>query len=143
LAKWAEVDAIDRFEATVVLKRISSNRFGYRAVLTCDIVQSCVVTLEPVRSHIERELGRELHFAGHKSRLEVHSEALTLAAAEDEAPEEIESLDFDIAAPLLEELSLAIDPYPRAPGVAFAPPTTGELQEESPFAALKSLKERR
>jgi len=68
--------------------------------------------------------------------------SLTLAAAEDEAPEEIESLDYDLAGPLLEELSLAIDPYPRAPGVTFESPADETRSAEGPFAALKSLKER-
>src|SRR5258708_23861926 len=139
MAQWAEVDAIGRFEATVDLTKISSNRFGYRAALTCDVVQSCVVTLEPVHSHFEREFSRELHFAGHRPRLEARPEVLTLAAADDEAPEEIESLDFDLARPLLEEFSLALDPYPRAPGVAFEPPAAEAPPAESPFAPLKSF----
>jgi len=59
---------------------------------------------------------------------------------EDDVPEEISSLHYDLAAPLVEELVLAIDPYPRAPGVEFAPPEDGEQAPESPFAVLKGLK---
>jgi len=141
LAAWAEVESVTSFQATVDLTRISANRFGYRAHLTSDVVQSCVVTLEPVRSHIVRDFSRELHLADHRHH-EPRTEALTLAAAEDEAPEEIESLDYDLAGPLLEELSLAIDPYPRAPGVTFESPADETRSAEGPFAALKSLKER-
>jgi uncharacterized metal-binding protein YceD (DUF177 family) len=143
LAKWADIEAVDKYEAAVSLRRLSANRFEYQARLVADIVQSCVVTLEPVNSHIEREFSRELHFQEHSPRSEPHAEALTIAAADDEAPEEIESLEFDVAKPLLEEFCLSIDPYPRAPGVAFAPPATHEPASESPFAALKSLKVRR
>src|SRR5437899_2411473 len=88
LAKWADLEAVSRFEATIDLTKISSNRFGYQASLICDAVQSCVVTLEPVHSHIEREFGRELHFVDRKARIDLRSEVLTLAAADDEAPEE-------------------------------------------------------
>ena len=140
LAEWAELESVEAFEATVDLKRISANRFGYHARLSSDIVQSCVVTLEPVRSHIEREFSRDLHLVGVRHH-EPYGEALTLAAADDEAPEEIDSPDFDLAGPLLEEFSLAIDPYPRAPGVKFESPAA-EVAPESPFAALKSLKTR-
>ncbi len=58
-------------------------------------------------------------------------------------PEEIDSTRFDLAAPLLEEFSLAIDPYPRAPGVAFDAPATTEDPPENPFAVLGKLKEKR
>ena len=44
--------------------------------------------------------------------------------------------------PLLEEFVLAIDPYPRAPGVEFAAPVDAEPRPESPFAVLKALKDR-
>ena len=138
LAEWAEIESVVAFEATVELKRISANRFGYHARLSSDIVQSCVVTLEPVRSHIEREFSRELHLVDHGRH---EGEAMTLAAADDEAPEDIESRDFDLAGPLLEEFSLAIEPYPRAPGVTFESPAE-EVAAESPFAALRSLKTR-
>ena len=44
----------------------------------------------------------------------------------------------DLGAYVVEDLSLAIDPFPRKPGVAFeAPEQTGEL---SPFAVLAKLK---
>ena len=58
----------------------------------------------------------------------------------DKVPEEIASLHYDVAAPLLEELVLAIDPYPRAPGVEFETPQEPAETRENPFAALKSLK---
>ncbi len=143
LAQWAELDAVDKFAAVVSLTRLSANRFGFEARLEADIVQPCVVTLEPVRSHIERTIKRDLHLAQQSPRLAIHTEALTPAAADDEVPEEIESLEFDLAGPLLEEFSLAIDPYPRAPGVNFAQPGEQEPPPESPFAQLKALKERR
>jgi hypothetical protein len=64
---------------------------------------------------------------------------LAPGAGDDEAPEEIESTRYDVAGPVLEEFSLAIDPYPRAPGVAYEPPP--DEKPESPFAVLARLKE--
>ncbi len=58
---------------------------------------------------------------------------------EADAPEEIDSLHYDLAAALIEEFILALDPYPRAPGVEFQAPE-GEGAAESPFAVLKGLK---
>jgi len=146
LAAWLGVDAIERFEATVTLRRLSPGRFHYAAEVGADVVQSCVVSLQPVASHIERRFSRTLHLAprlprGRRPEPEAGG-ILTLAAGDEEVPEELESPRFDLVAPLLEELLLAIDPYPRAEGVAFEPPEgAAEPAKESPFAALKRLKE--
>jgi hypothetical protein len=68
------------------------------------------------------------------------SHAEVVLDAEEEGPEEIESLHYDLAAPLLEEFVLSLEPYPRRPGVEFAPQTDGQERAESPFAVLKGLK---
>jgi uncharacterized metal-binding protein YceD (DUF177 family) len=140
LADWAGVDRVERFEGKVSLRKLSPARFAYDAVLSADVVQPCVVTLEPVKSHIARSFARTLHYSpGRPVRDEGQ---LTLAAGDDEAPDEIASTRFDLAGPLLEEFSLAIDPYPRVPGVAFEPPKDARSPEENPFAVLKRLKEK-
>ena len=48
--------------------------------------------------------------------------------------------DLDLAVPALEEFVLSLNPYPRRPGVEFAPPNPDSAPPESPFAVLKSLK---
>ena len=64
---------------------------------------------------------------------------VTAAALSEDTADEIESPVYDLGTPLREELALAIDPYPRAPGVAFEAPAD-DGQRESPFAALGKLK---
>ena len=140
LAQWAGHEAVNDLSAKVALRRLTQTQFAFEADLVCDIVQSCVVTLEPVAAHIERHIARELHFTprGRTERTE-----LTLAAGDDDVPEEIDNLHYDLAAPLLEEFVLAIDPYPRKEGVAFEAPLDPTAAQESPFAVLKGLKEGR
>lgn len=139
IATWAGVAAVEKFKGIVSLRRISTSRFGFEADLSADIVQACVVTLEPVAAHIERHVERELHYV---PRAPVEEGELTLAAGDDDVPETITSLEYDLAGPLLEEFALAIDPYPRKAGAAFAAPVETEEVPESPFAVLKSLKDR-
>ena len=139
LARWAEVSGMPKFEARISLERISPTRFRYGAALDAEVTQNCVVTLEPVTSAIQRKFHRELQFRPH--RLADKGGEIALSSADDDAPEEIDSLRFDLAGPLLEELSLAIDPYPRAPGVVFEAPGDGDEVAESPFAVLKGLKQ--
>ena len=142
IARWADIRAVKSFSATVELRRHSASMYSLDAHLIADIVQDCVVTLEPVDSHIDRHIHRQLHLTAPVRHREDISIALTESAGDDDVPEEIDSLEYDVAGPLLEEFVLAIDPYPRAPGVEFAAPPEAETPAESPFAALKSLKNR-
>jgi uncharacterized metal-binding protein YceD (DUF177 family) len=145
LAHWIGVDAVEGFRADIELRRLSSSRFSLQADLAADVVQACVVTLDPVQSHIARNFVRELILSPSAYRRSNKEEAWPVAPVEDDSPEEIASLHYDLLAPLLEELVLAIDPYPRASGVAFEPPASADAaseRPESPFAVLKDLKNR-
>ena len=141
IAKWSGVVSVEKLEARVEIRKISPTRFGLAFHLLADVTQSCVVSLEPVAGHIERNFERELHFAGAVRHKAPESEAeLVLDSDPEEGPEEITSLHYDLAGPLLEEFILGIEPYPRAPGVAFEPPADPDGRPESPFAVLKDLK---
>lgn len=140
IAAWLEVESVEKFVGTIALRKLSMNRYRYDAVLKCDLTQSSVVTLEPLRSHIEERFSRELHVAYRSRHAPEPDKELTLSAADDDAPEEIENSHYDLAAPLLEELSLALDPYPRAGDESFSLPEAPQVQPESPFAVLKKLK---
>ena len=142
IASWAGLLAVERLEAKVDLRKLGATRYGLDFTLTADIVQACVVTLEPVPAHLEHRFSRELHFTGGIRRKlpAAESEVVVLDGDLEEGPEEIESLHYDLAGPVLEELVLALEPYPRCPGVEFKSPADGMPAKESPFAALKNLK---
>lgn len=145
VALWAEIEGIERFEARITLSRPSHTHFGYVAELISDFTQSCVVTLEPVPGHIEQTIRRDLYLpprARRLSRVEI-PETLVISTDSEEGPEKITSSRFDLAAPLLEEFSLALDPYPRADGIAFEAPRDSSDVKESPFAVLARLKAKR
>jgi hypothetical protein len=142
IANWADIRAVTSFGAMVQLRRNSADRFVLDADFVADIIQDCVVTLEPVAGRIAKHVHRELQLGG-QVRIKHHETvSLGVGAGDDEVPEEIDRLAYDLAAPLLEEFALAIDPYPRAPGVEFAPPAEPQDRPESPFAVLKSLQKR-
>jgi hypothetical protein len=144
IAKWSDVLSVEKLEADVELKKLSATRFGVSFHLLVEVSQACVVTLEPVAGKIDHRFERELHFIGqvrHKadSPAEKGTE-LVLDADPEETPEEIHSLHYDLAGPVLEEYALSLEPYPRCPGVAFAPNPGADDPPESPFAVLKTLK---
>jgi len=141
IAQWSGVLSVENFAVEVDIKKLGPTRFGLAFQVTADVTQACVVTLEPVPAHLETRFNRELHFAGQIRRKQDESAAdLVLDTAEEEGPEEIESLHYDLAGPALEEYVLGLEPYPRAPGVEFQPPSDGFEAPQSPFAVLKGLK---
>ncbi len=143
IARWGDLQAVDRFEALITLERLSQNRFSYQSTLKADVVQSCVVSLAPVAAHIEKTFARELHLVSHLPRdLAAHGDYPVSVLDDDDAPEDIETPRFDLAAPLLEEFVLALEPYPRAPDVVFESPNAGDPGPENPFAVLKVLKKK-
>ncbi|HEY6578589.1 MAG TPA: YceD family protein [Rhizomicrobium sp.] len=140
LAEWAGVDAVSRFEARIRIVPQSRAAFHIETEFEADVVQNCVVTLVPVTSHIARSFTRTLHLRPGPHRHPDHEGITFPASADEDAPEEIESLRYDVAGPLREEFALAIEPYPRAPGVEFDPPSDADASAESPFAPLEKLR---
>jgi uncharacterized metal-binding protein YceD (DUF177 family) len=129
---------VQAFSAAVELQKLAQTRFRYQARVRAEVVQPCVVTLVPVATPIRLDFTRELHLVRHL-RPEIEA-PLQVSPADDDTPEEIDNPRFDVAGPVLEEFVLAIDPYPRAAGVEFAPPEP-EPKPESPFAVLVKLKQ--
>jgi uncharacterized metal-binding protein YceD (DUF177 family) len=140
LAEWAGVDEVLRLEGHVTMRPQSRTRFVVETEFETDIVQSCVVTLEPVHSRIARSFTRELHLSPGLHRYADKGGPAPPMSGEEDSPDEIESLRYDLAGPLREEFALAIDPYPRAPGVEFEPPADADEQVESPFAVLGNIR---
>jgi uncharacterized metal-binding protein YceD (DUF177 family) len=147
-AKWAGIQSVEKLDVRVQIKKLDSNRFGLAFALDANVTQSCVVTLEPVPAYIQHSFCRELVFVGASRSRPAEKKAdsevvLDLGSEEgglDEGPEEITSLHVDLAVPALEEFALSLDPYPRRPGVEFAPKTGESDPPQSPFAVLKGLK---
>ena len=137
LARRMELLALDRLTARLLLKPIAGGPMlritgGFEAAAT----QACVVTLEPVPAVVEE--GVDLRFGppGEAAR------EVNFALDEDEPPEPIEDGRIDLGELLAQLLSLALDPYPRAPDAAvppaYAPPDPGAegVAKPNPFAAL-------
>jgi len=142
LAKWAGVDEVSRLNAHVFVRPQSRTRFVEETQFDADIVQSCVVTLEPVHSHIARSFTRVLQLMPGVDRFADQGGAVAAVPSGEDSPDEIDSPVYALGTPMSAELALAIDPYPRAPGVAFEAPAD-EDHAESPFTVLEKLKRTR
>jgi len=149
IAGWADIRSLEKLDVGVEIKKLGPTRFGLAFQLKAELTQSCVVTLDPVPATMDRSFSRELIFVGTSrqkpGQIELPAESETvLVSSEEEGPEEIQSLHFDLAAPVLEEFVLALEPYPRRPNVEFSaefhPENEALDPPESPFAVLKGLK---
>ena len=144
IANWLGAVSVDSFEAKVRISRKGDNRYGYEAEFAAGVTQSCVITLEPVSSTLEGEFERSLLIAPKLSaRHEAapRSRKIEVLEGEEEEPELVASSEIDLAAPILEELALSLDPYPRAPGAQLPATEEPATPKESPFAVLGKLKE--
>jgi uncharacterized metal-binding protein YceD (DUF177 family) len=132
--------ALDRLCATVTLRReAGADLILVAGRLEADVVQTCVVSLEPFASHVEDSFSESFTespgFAGDSAI----AEAIEIDLDED-APEPIAGGVIDLGELVAQFLSLALDPYPRAPGVALDAEWTGDADSLSPFAVLQRLK---
>ncbi|RNF35543.1 YceD family protein [Paracoccus methylarcula] len=104
-----------------------------RGRLTARVVQSCVITLKPVKTNLTEEVQR--HYSPHIRPPE---------GEEIEMPDEsLEPLGqfIDLTAVMIEELALALPDYPRAEG-AEMPEIAEDVAESDtrrPFADLDKL----
>jgi uncharacterized metal-binding protein YceD (DUF177 family) len=139
LAARFGIVTIDALTAILRLRQESGGAVRVRGRLNATVVQPCVVTLEPVVQKVDEPV--DLRFLPPGAEMDEDPEG------PDEIPTENDILELGEA--LAEQLSLALDPYPRAPGAALEEGyTLGDEAEEpespaprpNPFAALKGLK---
>ena len=142
LARRFGLLALDRLAGAAQLRRASDGRIRAKVTFDADVLQSCVVTLEPVAAHLSdafeasfgdgAEVGRELE--------------VEVGVDEEDPPEPIRGGRMELGELVAQHLSLALDPYPRKRG-AELPAAAGADQpaepEARPFAALAKLASRR
>lgn len=113
LAKRFSLIAIGRLEAQFELRRRSPEIIEVRGHLSSDVVQTCVVTLDPVASTVETEFLRLYGETESDTSGDIDIDL------EVEVPEFLVNGRIDLGEIAAEELALALDPYPRSPGAEF------------------------
>jgi hypothetical protein len=104
------------------------------------IGQTCVVTLDPIENDIDEAI--DVVFAPPEqipALADLVDEAAESEVEIPDPPEPIVNGVIDLGRLATDALFLAIDPYPRKPGVVFEPVIEAADPEDHPFAALKAL----
>lgn len=124
--------ALDRLSAEIELRRQAGELVHARGRLVADVVQNCVVTLEPVPAHVEAEFACSFA-AGQAEDAEIDPLA-------GEEVEPIEGGVIDLGELVAQQLAVSLDPYPRAPGAAWPEAEEAPAAPGNPFAKLEKLK---
>jgi Large ribosomal RNA subunit accumulation protein YceD len=119
-----------------------------RGWLEADVVQSCVVSLEPVPGHLREPIERRYRQEGAAAARFQPAGVVDLDADADQI-EPLAGREIDVGEAFAEELGLALDPYPRAVGIAAIEATAlaphvslGQAEPGKPFAALRQLQDK-
>lgn len=120
LAREHGLSAVSGWQAKLEVKPWKRNGVNVAGRVKADIVQSCVVTLEPLEVHIDEPV--EGLFLPENSKLGRegfdHAGEIVLDADGPDSPETFAGDTVDVGALAEQFFALAIDPYPRKPGVA-------------------------
>lgn len=139
LARRFQLASITRLQANVAISRKNGAPFAEGRV-EADLVQSCVVTGDPLPVHVEEPFA--IRFLPEES----------VVADSDEIELQTDEVDtvfyeggaIDIGEVVAETMALALDPFPRGPRADEALREAGVIGEgeAGPFSALKALKDR-
>lgn len=132
LAARMGIPAVNRLVATLALRPDTDGTVLVEGGLEAEVVQLCIVTLEPVTQQVMDQVAWRLLPEGRGA-----------ADGIDDPWDDIESVNgsVDLGEALAEQLALALDPYPRAPGAELPPEATDG--PDSPFAGLAALQKKR
>lgn len=99
--------------------------------VVAEVVQACVVTLEPLANHIEYDI--DVLYAAPETAGE---EGAGSPSPDDREIEPIVDGIIDLGELVAQHFGVALDPYPRKPGVAFVEAEYGGEKSGGPFAQL-------
>lgn len=131
---------VERLEARVWARRVAGAPVvRVRVNFVADVIQSCVVTLDPVAARIDEWFGFDcVPRAGVRGVREV-----IFDPEEDDPPETMrDDGSFDVGEAVAERLALALDDYPRKPGAALAAHAARAGEDRpaaGPFAVLGTV----
>jgi len=138
LAERLGVSSLDRLDVSL---HVAKFRGGLRVLgdLQAVVVQPCVVSFVPVRQDIDEPIDR-IFLPAVSGKAKVGDDIFVDVDEEDE-PDYFEGPQADLSELIIETLSLAIDPYPRAPEALVAPEGVDDDGDtDRPFAALGALR---
>jgi len=136
IAATLDLIACERLDVRYDITPLSQGRYLLEGTLVADVTQSCVVTLEPVETHLVEPFEVEFRPEAPDAEDEVEFDAL-----ESRDIEPLEGDTIPVGRIVYEQLASAVPAYPRKEGAAFEqPPEPEATRSAGPFAVLEQLK---
>ena len=142
LAEGLGIPEVQALTAELEVRPVGGGSFSVRGRFSAAVVQTDVVTLDPVAQDVAEEIDvtfMPAEGAAPRSR----QREILVDAAEADAPDVYRNGRIDLGVVVAEHLALGLDPYPRAPGVDFPGHVEDDpAKDPSPFAVLAKLQDR-
>ncbi len=107
--------------------------------LIAEVSQACVVTMEPVASRIEADYTLLYSLAPGPAMASQDDSEVVIDPEAEEPPEPLGPAGLDLGEAVAQQLAVALDPYPRAPGAVLEAPGLAEGPQGA-FAVLEALR---
>lgn len=142
LARRIGVDALNALRATIAVRPMGKRLFAADGKFAADVVQTCVITLEPFESTFAEPFERR--YRSGRSKQDAASGPIDIDPFADDPPDPVIDGVIDLGEAIAEELVLLVDPHPRKPGASFETQSAQEDDEadadarNNPFEVLKN-----
>jgi uncharacterized metal-binding protein YceD (DUF177 family) len=146
LARLWRVQSVESLTAELQIARWKKDGVRLKGRVKAAITQACVVTLDPVQSRIDEQFEQILVPEGSKLARIISTDTAEMVLDPDgpDLPEPFTGDTIDVGVVVAEFAALAIDPYPRKPGIEFSDHLEGDPDDRNgrpnPFAVLKDWK---
>ena len=135
LAQRFELVSIASLVASLKLRLNPVGEVDISGRLDAEVVQTCVVSLEPVIARLAESFSLRYAPGAREPR-----EDLSFGPDEEQPPEPLFDDTIDLGEVVAQQLALALDPFPRAPGAEIDGPTDAGSVSDGPFLGLDALK---
>ncbi|MCR4267015.1 DUF177 domain-containing protein [Nitratireductor sp. ZSWI3] len=131
LAGEHDLLSVEGFRADLAVRPWKADGIKVSGRVQADIIQACVVTLEPVESRIDEEVSATFVPEGSRlARNDMEGGEFVVDAEGPDLPETFLGDLIDVGALAEEFFGLGIDPYPRKPGATVPAPAGPQDEEE-------------
>ncbi len=132
-----DLASCEQLSADLTLVPIRGDMLHVTGRMQAAVHQTCIISLEAFSVSISVAI--DVRFAPPEKLGPISKAEVERSLEDEDPPEPLEGGALDIWALVIDHLAVALDPYPRKPGVEM--PQGDALQgTENPFAALAALK---
>lgn len=142
ISKMFGLESVDSLQASFHVTKGTGPLITVQGSLTADVMQTCSVTLEPVKETVAADIAMTFTLDP-----AVTTRDVDINVQDADPPDPVIDGHIDLGAIALEHFALNLNPYPRAEGVNFddrlaaGAPEPADSAHQSPFSVLKKLQQ--